>query len=68
MRVLVEQNSTKYESEDGWVMQRETGPNPMGPDHTDLDGQWVLRDETGAYVAHDKYRNDLAPRYGFQLA
>lgn len=50
----------RYESQDGWVMQREDG---IGPHGYPLNGQWVLRNPEGTLIDFDKYRNDLASHY-----
>lgn len=53
-----------YSSDDGWTLKREEGETPQG---NQFNGKWVLRDATGAYVDHDKYRNDLECRHKLRL-
>lgn len=54
----------EYRSDDGWTMCREQGKTPNG---NDLRGDWVLRDDKGQWVDFDRYRSDLAARYGFEI-
>jgi hypothetical protein len=54
----------RYESEDGYVMQREQGKTPNG---NEIGGRWVLRDPLGNMVEIDQYRNDLAERHHLDL-
>lgn len=54
----------RYESADGWVMQREEGKTPNGNEYN---GAWVLRDQDGNYVGHDKYRYDMEARHHLNL-
>lgn len=42
------------------IMRRENG---MLPDNIPAKGRWVLRDENGKYVDHDRYSNDLLVRH-----
>jgi hypothetical protein len=59
---LVQTTEERYESADGFVMQREEGETPNG---NKIFGRWVLRDPNGNWVDFDQYRHDLAERYGF---
>lgn len=59
----VEENR-RYESEEGFVMQREDGFTPNGNPFAD---RWVLRGPQGKYVDHDQYRTDLADRHDISL-
>lgn len=63
-RAMTEVTDTRYESADGWVMAREEGLTPNGNQY---DGAWVLRDETGAYVDHNRYRYDLEARHDLNI-
>jgi len=62
-RIMVFANNA-FRSEDGWTMAREYGNTENG---NAINGRWVLRNETGAVVDIDKYRNDLEGRYGLKL-
>ena len=55
---------TKYESRNGYYMEREYGMLPNG---VKLAGQWVLRRSNDEYVDHDCFRHDLAERYNISL-
>lgn len=55
--------SQRYESSFGHIVQREYGKTPNG---NDLNGCWVLRDN-GILVDYDQYRIDLAERRGLEL-
>lgn len=43
------------------TMRRENG---MLPNDIPANNRWVLRDENGKYIDHDRYRNDLLDRHG----
>lgn len=64
VRRLVQVTSKRYESEDGFVMQREEGQTPNG---NQISGRWVLRDSSGEWVGFDQYRQDLAEQNGFSV-
>ena len=61
---MIEVNPDRYESADGWVMQREYGKTPNGNDYN---GAWVLRDDKGSYVGHDRYRYDMEARHHLNI-
>lgn len=61
---MIEVSETRYESADGWVLQREYGKTPNGNDYN---GAWVLRDEKGNYLGHDQYRYDLEARHQLDI-
>lgn len=54
----------RYESEDGWIMEREYGPTPNG---NEFNGSWVLRDDKGEYVGHGRYRYDMEAQFDLNL-
>ena len=54
-------DNLKYEFDNGSTLQRENGKTPNG---NKMGGKWVLRDNTGALVDFDTYRNDVAERNG----
>lgn len=45
-------------------MEREYGPTPNG---NDFNGSWVLRNDKGEYVGHDRHRYDMAERFALDL-
>lgn len=53
-----------YEGNDKQVIAREYGKTPNG---NALNGAWVLRSETGEWIDHDRYINDLAERNEIDL-
>ena len=64
VRRMVEVRQDRYESNDGYVMQREYGKTPNG---NPLNGRWVLRNASGDMVDFDRYQNDLAEHYNLRL-
>ena len=63
-RKLFPLNETRYESCDGFVMQREYGISPNG---NQINGFWVLRDKFGTWIGFDQYRYNLAELHSFEL-
>jgi hypothetical protein len=57
---MIEVNDTLYASDEGYVLQREYGVTPAG---TQLHGEWVLRDPTGAFMHYDQHRHDIFSRF-----
>lgn len=63
-RKMTQITPNQYNSEDGWVLQREYGFTPHG---NPIEGRWVLRDHNGDWVNFGRYRNDLACEHGLDL-
>ncbi len=63
-RRMIEVQPGRYESHDGYMMQREYGMTPNG---NQLNGRWVLRDSAGKMLDFDRYQNDLAEHYNLRL-
>ena len=51
-----------YKSELGHVIKREDFTSPNGNTYN---GHWVLRDQAGQFIDHDRYRSDLMERNNF---
>lgn len=64
MKTLVKCHTDKYQSTDGYVLQREDGKTPDG---NPMNGKWVYRDSQGQLIDFDMYRNDLAERNNIKL-
>ncbi len=62
--VMHQISEDRYESEEGWVMQREYGKSPNGNDYN---GVWVLRDDKGNYLDHNRYRYDIEARHQLDI-
>lgn len=54
----------QYKTQGGATLRREYGVTPNG---NALNGRWVLRDEAGRMLDHDKYINDLSERWNIKL-
>lgn len=64
--IMVSKTATRYESlSGGKVLEREYGTKT--PNGNTLNGQWVLRDDQGAFLDFDQYRFDLADRQNLSV-
>lgn len=63
-RRMLQASPDKYESSDGYVLQREYGMTPNG---NPMGGRWALRSADGRLLDFDRYRNDVAERHQLTL-
>lgn len=66
--VLTANGHDSYAGSNGSTMEREYGTIIRDGYEIEMNGRWVLRDENGNYVDHDRYRNDLAEEYQLILS
>lgn len=61
---MIEVSDDKYQSDDGYVLQREYGLTPNG---NSMNGRWVLRNVRGEMIDFNRYRNDIVEHHGLKL-
>lgn len=58
----------KYNFTNGFSSMREYGALPINGSVIPARGRWVLRDNKGAIVDVDRYRNDMFERHNLVIA